>query len=604
MDSTDEDKVCNNCKRDIPAANLDLHLSHCVKNLRLCTLCDDPIPIREFEDHIKEEHAEIECSKCKSKFQQGDEDLHESVCPEARIDCEFCDVDFPRNALPSHSNACGSRTEECENCAERVMLKELTTHICRPRNRSQDRSNRLATTTDMPRTSTSPYSLYPTPAVRFTGADYLNEVIATEHFDQMNGSAVDLDAALAAQLAHDEQRQAISLNDQFTDLIPSTIMRNPRPRSNDSDTMMLPCEFCEAMYPMEELILHQTGCLDNSITISNPAIAPLDQVNGDHDSFIPCEFCCKHFPLSLISQHQAGCTPTRRGPSYPEIVDERPIRPIVSSRTVNTGPRSTTVDSRPQQTTSRFTKAAPRSTDNTTSRFGSVSSQQAGRSQLNPSSNKRRDNNSRTVSQEPSSCEGGSENNIKIFPTSRASNEARGIKKELVPKPKMTLHSAGKEPARVKNTRTLKTNNMNDLGKAPTSRFVPPAVVIPKRRVSSNVPRSGTNNSSSDNNSSETLPALSPKIMNRNPRNSNSGPNPMRNGRKKLNGSSETSNGSGAMNNFPGTSKKNTTSKDCQINVSSSENRRVRDNILSKYQRPKDKSLVVSGSNPKSEEKR
>ena len=46
-------------KRDIPAANLDLHLSHCIKNLRLCTLCDDPIPIREFEDHIKEEHAEV-----------------------------------------------------------------------------------------------------------------------------------------------------------------------------------------------------------------------------------------------------------------------------------------------------------------------------------------------------------------------------------------------------------------------------------------------------------------------------------------------------------------------------------------------------------------
>ena len=165
----------------------------------------------------------------------------------------------------------------------------------------------------------------------------------------------------------------------------------------------------------------------------------------------------------------------------------------------------------------------------------------------------------------------------------------------------MTLHSTGKGPARVKNNRVVKTNNMNDLGKTSTSRSGPPAVVVPKRRAGSNMPRNGANNSSSDNNSSETLPALSPKIMNKNPRNFSNGVT--RNGRKKVNGSTETSNGVGAsMNNFPGASKNNTTTKDCHINVSSSENRRVRDQILNKYQRPKDKSFLVSGSNPKSEE--
>ncbi|XP_063677483.1 XIAP-associated factor 1-like [Bolinopsis microptera] len=342
MSDCDTDKVCNNCKRDIPAANLDLHLSHCIKNLRLCTLCDDPIPIREFEDHIKEEHAEVECSKCKTKFQQGNEELHLSVCSEAPLLCEFCSVDFPRRLLPAHVNACGCRTEECEECSERVMLREMTGHVCR--SRREARRTRLAPT-DLTRTSTSPYALQPVNNNSMNhhelmedlqrndiGTDYLDELIATEHFNPLNGSTVDLDAALAAQMAHDEQRQATSLNNNPIHTAVGTAA-TPRPRSIDSDNMMLPCEFCEAMYPIEELILHQTGCLDNSITISNPAIPAPVQMNDVYDSFIPCEFCCKQFPLSLVAQHQAGCTPTRRAPSFPDILDERPIRPAVTAAT-------------------------------------------------------------------------------------------------------------------------------------------------------------------------------------------------------------------------------------------------------------------------------
>ena len=58
-------------------------------------------------------------------------------------------------------------------------------------------------------------------------------------------------------------------------------------------------------------------------------------------------------------------------------------------------------------------------------------------------------------------------------------------------------------------------------------------------------------------------------------------------------------NGKGTQNNFPGASKKTDSSKDFKIDVSSTENRRVRANILNKYQ--KDKTLV-SSSNSKSDE--
>ena len=67
-----------------------------------------------------------------------------------------------------------------------------------------------------------------------------------------------------------------------------------------------------------------------------------------------------------------------------------------------------------------------------------------------------------------------------------------------------------------------------------------------------------------------------------------------------MNGPPEKSSASGVHNNFPGASKKAASSKDFRINVSSSENLRVRENILSKYQ--KDKTLVTAGSSSKSDE--
>ena len=55
------------------------------------------------------------------------------MCSEAKILCDYCQVDFPRRVLPAHVDACGSRTEECEGCGERVMLREMEAHVCRPR---------------------------------------------------------------------------------------------------------------------------------------------------------------------------------------------------------------------------------------------------------------------------------------------------------------------------------------------------------------------------------------------------------------------------------------------------------------------------------------
>lgn len=43
--------MCRNCKRDIPCKSYQMHTLHCVRNITLCSVCDEPIPKRDFDDH-------------------------------------------------------------------------------------------------------------------------------------------------------------------------------------------------------------------------------------------------------------------------------------------------------------------------------------------------------------------------------------------------------------------------------------------------------------------------------------------------------------------------------------------------------------------------
>uniref|UniRef100_V9KL50 TRAF-type zinc finger domain-containing protein 1 n=1 Tax=Callorhinchus milii TaxID=7868 RepID=V9KL50_CALMI len=109
-----------------------------------------------------------------------------------------------------------------------------------------------------------------------------------------------------------------------------------------NDATMLPCEFCEDLFPEEELILHQTGCNPLSALVSfsktatpsppislprrsdifsnhqtvEPECFPQDYpvppcgqiVNlGDGDVMIPCEFCGIPLEEDVLYHHQDQC---------------------------------------------------------------------------------------------------------------------------------------------------------------------------------------------------------------------------------------------------------------------------------------------------------
>ena len=48
-----------NSRRDIPAANFVMHVTHCQRNLTLCKECGEPVPISQQEEHFEEYHAEV-----------------------------------------------------------------------------------------------------------------------------------------------------------------------------------------------------------------------------------------------------------------------------------------------------------------------------------------------------------------------------------------------------------------------------------------------------------------------------------------------------------------------------------------------------------------
>ncbi|TRY70142.1 hypothetical protein TCAL_10013 [Tigriopus californicus] len=125
----DECEMCQNCKRDIPVVNYQMHMLHCSRNVTLCPDCDEPVPKSSMTEHYDEFHQEIECDKCQEHVNKSTLKAHkESLCSERPIECRFCHLDMPSKKLSEHEDYCGSRTEKCPQCSDYVKLKDWDEH--------------------------------------------------------------------------------------------------------------------------------------------------------------------------------------------------------------------------------------------------------------------------------------------------------------------------------------------------------------------------------------------------------------------------------------------------------------------------------------------
>ncbi|NXS51231.1 TRAD1 protein, partial [Brachypteracias leptosomus] len=181
----------------------------------------------------------------------------------------------------------------------------------------------------------------------------------------------DLDYVLALSLQNEnnppKNTKAGISNDFWESYYTKEAVPSPRLHQMDkSNTIMLPCEFCEELYPAEDLILHQTGCNPASAfaSFSKRRSSPTPRehdglpaagsrscrslsssqpqdIQADGDIMIPCEFCGVQLEEQMLFHHQHQCDLRPASPAatfpppralHPQAPQERRDSPEVTRR--------------------------------------------------------------------------------------------------------------------------------------------------------------------------------------------------------------------------------------------------------------------------------
>ncbi|XP_063171497.1 TRAF-type zinc finger domain-containing protein 1 isoform X2 [Candoia aspera] len=387
-----ETQLCSNCKKDIPLANFTIHEIHCSRNIGICPVCKESFPKAEMRTHQEQEHTQIVC-KCSMRMDRGLlQDHVASECPLRPVACRHCDIELAFSKLQDHEDYCGARTERCSGCSRNVMLRELNAHLsdcgkkaerepvgqAKPHLNPEAALRNIQTIRDVLQPDSSgespsrgsgfPESLLHSwlsgeesnrrgrvPSPPGLNRAHLERSAAPLPLD--GGPGCGWDYLLALSLQHEdsfgrphvaELRSALWKNicpppTRPTDncgeaknsrdfsqdlLVAANILGGPKTET------LLPCEFCEELYPEGELTLHQTGCNPASALAAfskRSNVAPpaaclgglWGQLQGgrpvgsgetfplQHDVqdslMLPCEFCGVQLEEEILFHHQDQC---------------------------------------------------------------------------------------------------------------------------------------------------------------------------------------------------------------------------------------------------------------------------------------------------------
>ncbi|XP_062999834.1 TRAF-type zinc finger domain-containing protein 1 [Elgaria multicarinata webbii] len=410
-----ETRLCSNCKKDIPAANFTIHEIHCRRNIGVCPICMEPFPKLEMRNHQELEHTQVTC-KCSMKMDSGLLQEHRaSACPLRPTACQHCEIELAFNKLQEHEDYCGARTERCSRCSRNVMLRDLQGHPedcakqaqearisqAKPGLNSEVVFRNIQTIRNILRPddaagSLSRMSNFPESRLynclsgdqlsrefgRRTGAvpqpdrnrAHLEKIAAPLPF----GGEPDcnFDYLLALSLQHENSSREPSGTEVQRDFWKNIFPARTGPAENSAEAndssifsrdllipanttdrskteILLPCEFCEELYPEGDLILHQTGCNPRSALASfskRSTFVPRserlrdlwEQLQSERSAgsgretlplqpelpcgslMLPCEFCGVQLEEEVLFHHQDQCdlrpatTPsTGRTPSQP-----------------------------------------------------------------------------------------------------------------------------------------------------------------------------------------------------------------------------------------------------------------------------------------------
>ncbi|KAI5008540.1 hypothetical protein ZWY2020_009588 [Hordeum vulgare] len=122
--------TCAHCNREIPSPNIALHSAHCARNLHLkCEHCGDMVPRKHMDKHYEDNHAPVNCPRCKQTVEHELWDLHKRLqCPQRMLACQYCKFELPAADIFEHQDVCGNQTKYCQPCNKDIRLREWIGH--------------------------------------------------------------------------------------------------------------------------------------------------------------------------------------------------------------------------------------------------------------------------------------------------------------------------------------------------------------------------------------------------------------------------------------------------------------------------------------------
>ena len=232
-----EKELCENCGKEVPIANYQMHEAYCLRNIQPCSLCGMKISRSEEKEHIKEYHDEITCVNCGQKITRNEQESHlADECSQRTVSCEFCEILLPRERMTEHKEFCGSRTEICPRCSCRVLIKQLKSH---------EKSCEGAS-----------YCLVP--------CEFCTKMIAFDRLDTHQRQCMLEREGLQRNipvLVENDDGSFSEIDENETGSVARHFSHTvPHEGKEEKTIFALPCEVCGELYPSDRLMQHQEKC--------------------------------------------------------------------------------------------------------------------------------------------------------------------------------------------------------------------------------------------------------------------------------------------------------------------------------------------------------